>query len=84
MNWGILPGIGRRIAKAAAVGALVAMPALSVPAPAFGIPALPTAPDCSSDPSNPACDPPTRSDDPRCMDDPTSSVCLYSPWNEES
>jgi hypothetical protein len=86
MSWGILPGIERRIATAAAVGALVAIPALSVPAPAFAMPAPPADPDCMTDPSNPACqssEPPSNSDDSRCIDTPTQGACLYSPWNSD-
>jgi hypothetical protein len=83
MSWAILPGIGSRIAMAAAVGTLVAVPALSVPSPAFAVPVPPADPDCMTDPSNPACDPPSNSDDPRCVDDPTSGTCLYSPWTAD-
>jgi hypothetical protein len=81
MSWVISPGIRSKIATAAAVGALVAIPALSVPAPAIALPPPPANPDCMTDSSHSACDPPSSSDDPRCIDLPTSGPCMYSPYN---
>lgn len=83
MRWVTLPSIGSRIATAAAVSALVAIPALSVPAPTFALPAPPANPSCT-DANSLSClysDPPTDSDDPRCIDTPTAGECVYSPWN---
>jgi hypothetical protein len=86
MSWAMLPGIGGRIRTAAAAGGLIAIFALSVPAPAFAMPAPPADPDCMADSSNPACqsnEPPTSSDDSRCVDFPTSGACLYSPYTSD-
>jgi hypothetical protein len=86
MSRRMAPRGGSRLRTAVAAGALVAMSALSTPAPAFAVPPPPAAPDCGSYPSNPQCqydDLPASSDDSRCVDYPMSGACLYSPWNEQ-
>lgn len=92
MNWAMLPGIGNRIGTAAAVGALVAVSALSVPAAAFAAPPRPEDPDCAIDVGNPACafgapfeapNVPTGPDDPRCVGSPLSVGCEGGPFDED-
>lgn len=92
MGSAMLSSIGSKIRTAAAVGALVAMPAVSVPAPAFAEPPRPNDPDCVIDASNPSCqfgapfeapNVPTGPDDPRCVGSPLSVGCEGGPFDED-
>jgi hypothetical protein len=89
MSWTVLSGIGSKIGTAAAVGALVAVSALSVPARAFAAPPQPDDPDCPTDVAvNPACqfdapNVPTNPDDPRCVGSPLSVGCEGGPFDED-
>jgi hypothetical protein len=89
MSWAMLPGIGSRIRAAAAVGGLVAIAALSVPAPAFAALPRPEDPaDCAIDPTRLSCQTnesnvPTSPDDPRCNGMPLSVGCEGGPFDED-
>jgi hypothetical protein len=79
MFWVLLAGTLRRIGTVA-VGALVVMSALSMPAPAFAVPPPPRDPDCVMDPTNPDCqfegsNIPTGPEDARCVSMPYSIGC---------
>ena len=90
MSWAMLPGIGGRVRTAAAVGGLIAIFALSVPAPAFAVPAPPNDPaDCAIDPTRLSCQTnesniPTSPDDPRCNGMPLSVGCEGGPYDEQN
>jgi hypothetical protein len=80
MSLAMLRGIGSRIGTPATVGALAAVFALSVPAPAFAAPAPPPEPDCVVDTTNPECqgtgfNAPTGPNDARCNGMPYSGSC---------
>ena len=91
-----LPGNKSRIRTAVAVGALVAVSALGVPAAAFAAPPRSLDPSCAIDLGNPACqfdapyetpfeapNIPTGPDDPRCVGTPLSVGCEGGPFDED-
>jgi hypothetical protein len=80
MSWAMLRGVRSRIGTAAALGALVAVFAMNVPALAFAAPPPPRGPDCLMDPTNPDCqfegpNIPTGPDDTRCVAMPSAIGC---------
>jgi hypothetical protein len=95
MNWAMLSGARRRVLTAVAIGGLVAIPVLTVPAPAFALPTPPDDPaDCAIDPTSFSCeitgnnennenDVPTGPDDPRCVQMPLSPGCQGGPYDED-
>src|SRR5947208_8928587 len=88
MDSAMLLSIGSKIRMAAAAAALVAISAVSVPAPAFAEPPRPDDPDCAIEASNPACqfnapNVPTGPDDPRCVGSLLSVGCEGVPFDED-
>lgn len=84
MSMAILPGITTRRGASVTLGALLAVFALSVPAPAFAAPPVPPEPDCVMDPTSPECqfsnsNVPTSPDDARCSGMPLSVGCDGGP-----
>jgi hypothetical protein len=80
MSLAMLRGVMSTIGTPATLGALAAVFALSVPAPAFAAPPPPPEPDCVMDPTNPECqysgsNIPTGPDDARCSGMPYSGSC---------
>jgi hypothetical protein len=90
MKWAMLRVVGRRILTTAAIGGLVTITMLSVPAAAFAVPAPLNDPaDCAIDPTRLSCETnetnvPTSPDDPRCVQSPLSVGCEGGPYDEDN
>jgi hypothetical protein len=94
MNWAMLSAVASKILTAAAIGGLVTVSILTVPTPAFALPAPRGDPaDCAIDPTSFSCeitgnnennenDVPTGPDDPRCVQMPWSPGCEGGPYDK--